>query len=176
MSDLSERFWAKVNKDGPIMRPGLGPCWLWTGATTRGGYGQLKITGSRKNIRTNRLTFFLEHGKFPANKALHHCDNPPCCNPAHIYDGTDSDNSLDALKRKRHLWQRLGTKPTVAFTDKRPFGSAHAHAKLNEKQAAAIKRALASGESVVDLGRRYGVSYQSIQQIRAGKSWVRVVA
>jgi hypothetical protein len=65
MDVLAERFWAKVDKNGPIIRQEIGACWMWTGATPRGGYGQLKITGSRKNLRSNRVAFFLEHGTFP---------------------------------------------------------------------------------------------------------------
>lgn len=97
---LTERFWAKVNKDGPIVRPELGPCWLWTGAVV-GNYGYFGIEGQSRYA--HRVAWFLETGKWPYPQALHKCDIGLCVRFLHLFEGTAQDNMDDMNAKGRHF-------------------------------------------------------------------------
>lgn len=109
---LSERFWSKVNRDTCLgescgCHRGLGHCWLWIGAKDVKGYGYL---GNRRkpNIKAHRLSFSMHKGPIPKGKhVLHHCDNPPCSNPDHLFPGTQADNNRDKDMKGRGR-KRLG--------------------------------------------------------------------
>lgn len=100
-----DRFWRRVNKNGPVPahRPELGPCWV-LGGNRR--YGRVSVGGRGEGgERAHRFSFFLAHGRWPIPNANHHCDNPPCVNPAHLFEGTQRDNVKDMMSKRR---QRFG--------------------------------------------------------------------
>jgi hypothetical protein len=75
-------------------------CWPWTGQTVTGGYGRLGWQGRREIA--HRVAWELFEGPIPEGQwVLHHCDNPPCCNPLHLYAGTQRQNIHDAIARGR---------------------------------------------------------------------------
>jgi HNH endonuclease len=91
---LPERFWAKVQ----IRNSG---CWEWTAETVKGGYGRYVHSG-RKHL-AHRVAHELLIGAIPDGLlVLHSCDNPPCCNPAHLRVGTAEDNMRDRSERGRN--------------------------------------------------------------------------
>ena len=92
MKTLEERFWEKVDMRGED------ECWPWKAAVDKDGYG--RITLEYRSEQAPRLAFFLDHGYWP-NVCRHSCDNPPCCNPKHLLDGTHADNSADKISRGR---------------------------------------------------------------------------
>ncbi len=98
--ELSDRFWSKV------ARSGEDDCWLWTAKARQGfGYGVLNVGGG-KTMTSHRLAFLLTHGEIPEGAhILHTCDVPGCCNPKHLYAGTDAQNKADMMARCR---QRKG--------------------------------------------------------------------
>lgn len=79
-------------------------CWLWTGAVDKKGYGQL--THKQKHYAAHRASYAAFKGNPDGRLVCHHCDQPGCVNPAHLYSGTYSDNRADMLNRSRwvHPW------------------------------------------------------------------------
>lgn len=91
---FAERFWARVDRSA-----GPDACWPWTGPKNAQGYGI--VSGGT----ASRMALELTLGRRLAVRyelACHHCDNPPCCNPAHLFAGSHRDNAQDAL-RKGHV-------------------------------------------------------------------------
>ena len=90
-------FW-----DRCIPEPNTG-CWLWMDCAHEFGYGLLKI-GGRKGpvVRAHRYAWELHNGPIPRGLFVcHRCDNPPCCNPAHLFLGTNADNVRDMRRKGR---------------------------------------------------------------------------
>lgn len=92
---LGLRFWPKVQKaDG---------CWLWQAALNAQGYGKIQLRG-RITMGAHRIAYYLTTGVDPGQGLLvcHTCDNPPCCNPEHLFLGTYQDNRRDCVNKRRH--------------------------------------------------------------------------
>lgn len=134
-------------------------CWPYTGTCSkRSGHGQIFWDG--RLIGAHRAAYMLFVG--PIENGLHvchACDNPPCCNPAHLWLGTPQDNTRDMWAKGR------GKFPEVV-------GEANAAAKLTEAQVLEIR---ASDERSFILARRYGVSPTTICDIRKGKLWAHLL-
>ena len=93
-------FWARLTPSAS--HPG---CLEWLGRVDKGGYGAFARYGQRT---AHRVAYFIEHGSIPSGKlVLHRCDNPPCCNPEHLYLGDAKDNSRDRTERMRDRRHRI---------------------------------------------------------------------
>ena len=141
-------FWDYVNKNGPVLRPELGPCWLWLGAVNRAGYG------TRGKALAHRMAWHVTHGVKPEKCVLHKCDNPPCVNPGHLFLGTHADNVTDKVRKGRE-----------------PRGSDRAFAKLTED---AVREIRASEESIMVVAKRYGIAFQTVHKIRTRVKWAHI--
>lgn len=147
-----DRFWAKVNKNGPIPehRPELGPCWVWTAHCNVKGYGNFTFKGDEKLAHRFSYEVFvanIEDGLF----ICHHCDNPPCVNQSHLFQGTRIDNVQDAVKKERMA-----------------KGETHSKTKLTAEQVMEIRK---SDLTYPELAERYGMSLVGIKHIRWGLRW-----
>jgi len=100
---MVDRFWAKVDKNGPV-HPVLGtPCWIWTGARIRHGHGVLGGPGQYgRKVLVHRFSYELQVGPIPDEMEIcHHCDNPPCVRPSHLFPGTHQQNMADSIAKGR---------------------------------------------------------------------------
>jgi hypothetical protein len=87
-------FWLHVSRAGAL------ECWEWTGALTRGGYGQMSL--NKRPVGAHRVAYAITYGEVPPRLCvMHSCDNPPCVNPAHLSLGTHRENILDARAKGR---------------------------------------------------------------------------
>lgn len=91
---LDDQFWGDVHASFSPNR-----CWPWRGARNKAGYGVTTVRGKRE--LAHRLAFELHNSTPPTALVLHSCDNPPCCNPEHLRDGTHADNMGDKMSRNR---------------------------------------------------------------------------
>jgi len=91
------RFWAKV-----VKLNGENACWIWTSALNRQGYGQFWVGTLKRAFPAHRLAFALAGGDVPDGFCVcHHCDNPICVRPHHLFAGTTSDNQKDRVGKGR---------------------------------------------------------------------------
>lgn len=144
LQSRAERFWANVEKtDG---------CWPWTAAKTSQGYGRFNIANG-KWMPASRVSLILKLGRNLGEKmfACHTCDNPICCNPDHLYEGTQKQNIDDKSKRGRHV-PRSGT-------------------KLTSEIAAKIFSAEGTQASIAE---RFNVNRTMVSMIKSGKRWGRI--
>lgn len=149
------RFWSKVSVGADS------ECWTWRGAKRKAppnGYGSFRVAGRRVE-GAHRVAWEIFHGEPMGDRvACHHCDNPECCNPAHIYAGDRLSNARDAVERGR-------LKPG------NQAGASNGNAKLTEDDVAAIRRRIDIGETNVSIARDYPVSHAMISKIRRGHFW-----
>ena len=100
VANLQKRFWTKVDQRGET------DCWVWLGSTNQDGYGRFNVyclVKHNKLVQAHRFAYETRHGEIPTGLAvLHTCDHPACCNPAHLFLGTQSDNMRDMHKKRRH--------------------------------------------------------------------------
>lgn len=98
--DTEDLFWLKVNKNGPLVKPELGNCWVWTNATDSDGYGVFAV--KRKLTGAHRFGYIIQNGDIPEGHfVMHKCDNPPCVRGSHLGTGTNAENLGDMAEKGR---------------------------------------------------------------------------
>jgi hypothetical protein len=149
---LEERFWSKVDKRG------ADECWPWMAAVRRQdeGYGAFWFEG--RHVPASRMAYTLTHGEpLAGHEVCHTCDNPPCCNPNHLFAASHIVNNNDKIAKDRD-----------AACER------HANAKLTNDQVREIRaiRRSVSGRtnrdhpaSYLRLAERFGVTPQYIGEI-----------
>ena len=110
-----EKFLALIDRRGPD------ECWPWKGAILQGnggGYGVFYVSNGIK-LRAHRIAFLLAHGHWPEPSCLHSCDNRPCCNDAHLREGTHVDNMAEMAAKRRSTYGRRNVNARLADQDVR---------------------------------------------------------
>lgn len=154
-TELPEHFWSKVEgRAGP-------ECWEWTATRLPTGYGcyqfprGAEIPGGGSRTRpAHRRAWELAHGEIPPGmRVCHRCDNPPCCNPAHLFLGTAKDNTRDMLAKARHC-----------------HGERHPRNVLSDADVREVRRLRTLGVTYDELERRFGVTRGALHRAAHGTS------
>lgn len=144
---IQDRFWEKVNIAGDD------ECWEWQACRTKIGYGQF---GIRNRIwKAHRIAWLLTHKQNPRDKFIcHHCDNPSCCNPKHLFLGNNQLNMQDKAQKGKSN------------------GELNNYSKLVTQEVLDIRMLYSTGEySQQRLGDMYNVSRTCIKKIVQRKTW-----
>ena len=141
------RFRAKVTVCGPD------ECWEWVGSIS-GGYGTYRYR--EKTHKAHRVAFAMETGSWPQGVVMHQCDNPRCCNPAHLKDGTHAENMLDMKLKGR---------------GRSCPGSSSKMAKLTE---ADVVRILTNKMSAADVMSLFKIGSSATYSILRRRTWKHV--
>lgn len=145
---LAERFWRYVEKTSD--------CWKWTGKATVKGYGRIargRSQGSEHptNILAHRVSWIIHFGAVPENmNVLHHCDNPSCVRPDHLFLGSQMDNMIDCSEKGRR-----GNLTRDAVRD--------------------MRTAYRSGKTLRALAVEHAVSKSTAFNVIRGKTWRHVI-
>ena len=145
-----DKFWSRVKIGGQD------ECWPWIAGLRSFGYGCVSVEG--QSTGSHRAAWFYTHGYLPTLHILHSCDNPPCCNPNHLREGTPRDNSDDMLTRGRQA-----------------KGESNGQSVLTTSQVLEIRRRYANGGvSHRNLAGAFGVSKTTIHLIVHREIWTHI--
>ena len=146
---MRQRFWSKVDKSGN--------CWEWIGSKRgKTGYGQFStyINYTNKTHAAHRFALLVYGINIPDGMYVcHHCDNPGCVNPDHLFIGTPKDNTDDMIAKNRN-----------------PKGENHPHSMLCNLDAWLI-RALLKTQKQTTVAKWFGVSQPWISKIHRNEKW-----
>lgn len=154
---MAERFYRWVSA------PSEDACWEWQGSCFPNGYGQfgIYIDGKQWQFKAHRFAYTLLIGDILDDMLVcHHCDNRRCCNPQHLFLGTQTDNIRDLHSKHRGH-----------------YGSDHHRSKLNYDQVQEIRAACIPGDREFGYGAlavKYGVSRPTIRGVVQGVYWKHV--
>lgn len=153
------RFTANVDERGPD------ECWPWLGCRYKRGYGRFYYRG--RHFPAHRFAYIREYGNVEMGLFVcHHCDNPPCCNPAHLFVGTPAENSADMAMKGR---ARSGSKANQAR------GERAGMAVLTEDKVRAMRRFRAeTGLPYYVIGDRFGVAQRTAWLAINRRTWAHV--
>ena len=158
---VKAKFWSNVQKSCG--------CWEWQGYCDKCGYGRLRA-GDKRLVGVHRLSWEMHFGIIPEGMCVcHHCDNPKCVRPEHLFVGTHDDNMADMVRKKRchcgdsHYFHRHPEK----IPDR--SGTKNGRSKLTEKDVREIRSL--SHLKRLELARRYGVSQAAISFVILRETW-----
>lgn len=158
---LRKRFFKKVhfNDNG---------CWEWIGARKEKGYGSFAY--DKKNGHAHRYSYTTFIGPIPKGmNVCHHCDNPPCVNPDHLWVGTTQENIDDCIRKGRHVPPPVKNWP--ALMRKIP----HHWQKVDISTVLKIREALKiGGRNQSKIANEFGVSRKTVSRINTGENWAHV--
>lgn len=148
-----DRFWSRITKGE------TDECWPWGGSRHSWGYGTLQWR--KKQAYAHRVAWEIAHGgAAPSGMVVcHTCDNPPCCNPRHLFLGTPADNNADA-----HRKGRAHKLPVLSGED-------HGMSKITEAEVRRIRELYATGLRQVDIADRFGLTQSTISAIVTRRLW-----
>lgn len=153
----------------PVRQPDLGPCWIWKGSRHPRGYGQFHNRG--ESWKAHRFAYEIIYGPIPKGYEIcHHCDNPPCCNPKHLFCGTHAQNMADMAAKGIHR-PACGDRNGMRKHPEVVQGANNGMAKLTTRTVLRIRAMAKRGISQKDIAKMFPVAYVAINRIVARRSW-----
>jgi len=153
-NETIKRFWSKVEIRGD------NDCWWWSGGKHVDGYGWFYAGGL--SIRTNRFSWTVINGEIPDGLLVcHHCDNPSCVNPRHLFLGTNSDNMRDMNRKNRR--NQVNVRGEDVGTS-----------KLKSGEVALIKILIKRGIDKKEISKMFKVSSATIYMISKKTIWKHI--
>jgi hypothetical protein len=162
------RFWSKIDQAG-----GPSACWPWRGFRGREGYGQFQSrhNGRERKFIAHRVALALRRGSVKES-VLHRCDNPPCCNPAHLWEGSQLENRRDCARKGRAAaGDRNGAR---LHPETRSRGEKNNMAKVTKEIVRQMRIEHERGVSGVEISRRFGLATSSVNAIVRRLTWKHV--
>lgn len=156
--EIETRFWAKVQ------RADENSCWLWTAGTQSPGYGRFRIANKgNKSEYAHRVAYMLTTGIQLTKKDVlcHTCDNPPCCNPAHLIKGSHKTNAHDRDRKGRTAILRMHAK----------LGGLRSTSRLSNVDIFNIRCMYAAGITPTKIGHCFNVSRGCVWRIATKQSY-----
>lgn len=174
--DITDRFWSKVDRNGPVPAhmPHLGPCWTWTAGRYRKGYGTFYHDGIQHGA--HRSSWLLNIGPIPPETphVLHRCDTPSCVRPDHLWVGTNADNNEDKIRKGRSNPARGDRHGSRLHPERVARGERASNVRLTEADVREIRRRRADGEYAILIARSYGVCEATVTHICTRRNWKHV--
>lgn len=158
------RFWSKIRVTNSNES-----CWYWTANTSHNfGYGTFRIKGI--TYLAHRLALIFYSGKSKNELQVNHkCNNPSCCNPSHLYWGTQKDNVQDSIiSGTKKNPPKNNTKPPVLR------GEDNKNSVMSENNVLRLRYLWSGGKSSRYLSRLFGISISTVYQIVNYKSWKHI--
>jgi hypothetical protein len=151
-SSVQDRLWSRLKIED------INGCWEWTGHKLR-GYGQIGI-GRRSHglMYTHVLAWVIDNGRNVPDgcQVCHRCDNPACCNPAHLFVGPPIANTRDMISKGRHS-----------------HGERHAK-KLKNDDVFSIRELASAGMGHVKIAERFAVSRSMVGLVARKERWTHI--
>jgi hypothetical protein len=167
----------------PLIEKGSG-CWVWRGRTDRWGYGRFHSRALKRDIAATRFWFYLQTGELlpPTTFVCHHCDNPTCVRPDHLFLGTHQDNMRDMARKGRSYKGGPARAPRLgrvgkSLSPRLPDLAHHnaPNAKITECLVVEIaNRYAANPMPLIKLGSEFGLARRTLREILSGRSWKHV--
>lgn len=175
------KFW------GNVAMGGADSCWEWIGSKFENGYGRIYVCG--KTRKAHRFSYFIARGVMPPplEYVCHHCDNPACVNPSHLFLGDAQANASDMVRKNRQAkgdthMSKTHPEKIRRGKDHRWTNSGHSvgekncSAKLNESKVRLIRSLYGEGGvvKITELAKDFNVSFSLISQIIRREAWSHV--
>lgn len=143
-------------------------CWNWTASSTD-GYGTIFFRG--RSWRAHRVSYTIFCGEIPDGLLVcHHCDNPACINPSHLFLGHASANMKDMVRKGRARALIDGSQSHFK-SGHAPRGEDGSGAKLTEQDALKVIELAAAGEFTKNIASKFGLRRETVQMILRGQTW-----
>lgn len=147
---LADQLWSKVEKTDT--------CWIFRRSLNHAGYGQIHSSIRKRPLLAHRVAYELTHGPIPDGLFVcHKCDNPPCCNPDHLFLGTPADNREDQRQK-----------------DRIPYGVQHQNAVLSDDDVITILELGARRVPQQEIAHQFGVTQSLVSRLLSGQRRRRI--